>query len=232
MNNDHRTKFHIWQGYSTKVCSDFSGTLAVVGVSAILSSCSQQSPTTTASATVGPSTSAKPPEATTSTAPSVSSPSVSAPSTGKVTTKPVQGAPMPLCQASSLAGTINDDAGAGAGSIFLKLVLTNKSAAACALNGYPGVSMVKAGTVTPLGAPATRDLKIPSSGAITLSPGQSAGASLRYTQAGNYQDCSPVAADSFLIYPPSAKDSLTVPKALTACSNPKITLLEVGAFTQ
>lgn len=112
----------------------------------------------------------------------------------------------------------------------MSLVLTNTSAASCILDGYPGVSMVLAGSTEPVGAPAERDAQAPSNGPITLAPGQHAAAVLRYTQAGNYQDCDRVQAASILVYPPSATDSLEIPHPLTACSNADIKLLTIGAF--
>lgn len=112
----------------------------------------------------------------------------------------------------------------------MKLTLANSSGSDCLLDGYPGVSMVKAGTIDPLGAPAVRDPQAPSTGPIPLAPGQSATAVLSYSQAGNYQDCQRVQADSILVYPPSAFDSLEIPHPLTACSNANIELLGIGAF--
>ncbi|ALO65255.1 hypothetical protein AS189_00595 [Arthrobacter alpinus] len=112
----------------------------------------------------------------------------------------------------------------------MKLVVTNASGAACILDGYPGVSMVAAGSKTPIGAPADRDPAAPSNGPITLTPGQSAAATLRYTQAGNYQNCQRVQAGSILVYPPSATDSLEIGHPLTACSNDDVKLLSIGAF--
>lgn len=113
----------------------------------------------------------------------------------------------------------------------MKLVVSNSSGAACVLDGYPGVSLVAAGSIVPIGEPAVRDSAAPSSGPITLAPGDSASAVLRYTQADNYQDqCKRVAADSVLVYPPSATDWLEIAHPLTACSNEDIKLLTIGAF--
>lgn len=112
----------------------------------------------------------------------------------------------------------------------MKLVLTNTSTAACILDGYPGVSMIMAGTTEPLGEPAVRDAQAPSNGPITLAPGDAAAAKMHYTQAGNYQDCQQVPAQSILVYPPSARDSLEIPHPLTACGNAGINLLTIGAF--
>lgn len=112
----------------------------------------------------------------------------------------------------------------------MKLTLSNKTDADCILDGYPGVSMVKAGSTDPIGAPAERDPAAPSNGPITLAPGEGGTAVLRYTQAGNYQDCQRVNAASILVYPPSATDNLEIAHPLTACSNDSIKLLTIGAF--
>lgn len=112
----------------------------------------------------------------------------------------------------------------------MNIVLTNASTADCVLDGYPGVSMVKAGEMQPIGAPANRDPQAPSAGPIVLAPGKSAKATLRYSQANNYQGCTRVQADSIMVYPPSAKDRLVIARELTACSNPDIALLRIGAF--
>ncbi|WP_449374525.1 DUF4232 domain-containing protein [Arthrobacter psychrolactophilus] len=136
----------------------------------------------------------------------------------------------PLCTAASLTGALDSTGGGAAGSIFMSLVLSNSSGAACILDGYPGVSLVPAGSAVFVGAPAVRNAKLPSSGPITLAPGKSATATLRYTQADNYQDCQRVETGAVLVYPPSAKDSLEIPRELTACSNAEIPLLTIGAF--
>ncbi|WP_125610185.1 DUF4232 domain-containing protein [Specibacter cremeus] len=136
----------------------------------------------------------------------------------------------PLCTAANLAGSVDDTGGGAAGHIYFKLIVKNTSGASCLLNGYPGVSLVLTGMGGPLGAPADRDASLPSKGPITLAPGNSAAAQLRYTQAGNYQDCTRVQANGIRVYPPSATDSLYIAHPLTACSNTGIKLLTIGAF--
>lgn len=135
-----------------------------------------------------------------------------------------------LCTAAMLSASLDDTGGGAAGSIYLKLIVTNKSAATCLLDGYPGVSLVKAGPDTPLGAPADRDAKAPSSGPIALAPGRSATAVLQYSQAGKYPNCRQVQADSIMVYPPGATDRLVIARPLTACNNAGDHLLTIGAF--
>ncbi len=180
------------------------------------------SPTETASAsatpTATPSAEASPSETTTEPTDEAST------STAAAAT--------PLCTATSLSGSLDDSGGGAAGSVYMKLVLSNSGSADCILDGYPGVSLVKAGTIDPIGAPAERDPAAPSNGPITLGPGQGATATLRYTQAGNYPGCESEQADSVLVYPPSDTGHLEIAHPLTACSNTDIKLLTIGAFQQ
>ncbi|MGP9501542.1 DUF4232 domain-containing protein [Specibacter sp. AOP5-B1-6] len=198
---------------------------AVVGLGASLAACGPQGSTGQESA---------PPASTSSASPSAS-PSEPAGTTGEAPTEsPAPSAtatPDPaLCTAASLAGALDDSGGGAAGHIYMKLVVTNSSDTECILDGYPGVSMVAAGTIDPIGAPADRDPNAPSTGPIALAPGQSSTAVLNYTQADNYQGCQHEQADSVLVYPPSATDSLEIPHPLTACGNADIKLLTIGAF--
>ena len=135
-----------------------------------------------------------------------------------------------LCRAAMLTGSVDATGGGTAGSIYMQLIVKNTSTASCVLNGYPGVSMVGSSSGSPIGEPATRDSSRPSTGAITLKPGASASAVLRYTQAGNYPSCMHSPAPRLRVYPPSATDSLYIAHPLTACTNTNIALLTIGAF--
>lgn len=188
-------------------------------------------------AACGPATSPGAPSTSDASAPATSasapaSPTEATPSTTPPAAETTAAAPAqaPLCTAASLTGALDSSGGGAAGSVFMKLTLTNNSGADCILDGYPGVSMVKAGTIVPIGAPAERNADEPSAGPITLAPGVGATAVLQYTQADNYQNCQREQADSVLVYPPSATDWLEIPNPLTACSNADIVLLHIGAF--
>lgn len=219
--------------------------VAVLGLGASLAACGpgnssdgattpQASASDTADATASAMASAAASAMASATAASASA---EAPASSPASTAPVSASSAPanpavaLCTAASLTGILDDTGGGTAGHIYMKLILSNSSSTNCILDGYPGVSMVLAGTSTPIGAPAERDPLAPSSGPITLAPGQSATAVLRYTQADNYQaGCLRVQANSVLVYPPSAYDSLEIPHPLIACSNPDVKLLTIGAF--
>jgi hypothetical protein len=111
----------------------------------------------------------------------------------------------------------------------MKLNLTNTGTAPCLLRGFPGVSLTASAEGEPIGAPATRDEANPVVD-VLLAPGQTGTAVLRYTQAGNYSDCTPVAAAGYRVYPPEDTASLFLPQPVNACSNANIALLSVGAF--
>ncbi len=135
-----------------------------------------------------------------------------------------------LCNASMLAGSVDDTGGGAAGHIYMKLIVKNSSNQTCIIDGYPGVSLVGNGSGTQIGAPADRDAMLPSTGPVTLNPGASAEAQLRYTQAGNYQNCTQTPADGLRVYPPSATDAFFIAHPLTGCSESSIVLLTIGAF--
>ncbi|MDQ0277440.1 hypothetical protein QO003_001743 [Arthrobacter silviterrae] len=208
---------------------------ALVGVGLVLAGCSPSTPpapTPTAAVTTAPETTA--PEATTgapapTAAGTTPSTETAAPTTSAPTAQPTTAQPA-LCTAASLNGSLDDTGGGAAGSIYMKLILKNTSAASCILNGYPGVSLVTTPADSPIGVPADWTVSLPSKGPITLTPGQSSAAQLQYTQAANYPNCTKVRATSVMVYPPSATDRLLIAHPLTACSNTDIVLLHIGAF--
>ncbi|MBT1003517.1 DUF4232 domain-containing protein [Paenarthrobacter sp. DKR-5] len=139
-------------------------------------------------------------------------------------------APAGLCAASMLKGSLDATGGGAAGSVYMKLIVTNTSGAACTIKGFPGVSLVAKDHTTQLGAAAVRDNST-TAVAVKLAPGAKSFAVLRYTNAQNYGTrCQQVQADAFRVYPPSATDKLFVTSPQIACSNTDINLLTIGAF--
>jgi hypothetical protein len=134
-----------------------------------------------------------------------------------------------LCKAAGLKATTDATGGGAAGSVYMELILTNSGNASCHLKGFAGVSLTTGPNGQPIGAPAQRD----SSAAVQdvlLAPGKSGTAVLRYTQAGNYPECTKTPAAGFRIYPPEDTASLFVARPSDACSNASIELLSIGAF--
>lgn len=135
----------------------------------------------------------------------------------------------PLCKAGSLTASVDSTGGGAAGSVYMKLILTNSGSQPCILNGFPGVSLTSGPAGDPIGAAAARDASQPVT-QVLLEPGKSGFAQLRYTQAGNYPECTQAPAAGFRVYPPEDTASLFIPQQQTACSNTNINLLTVQAF--
>ena len=174
------------------------------------------------SATSPPSPSAtetSQPPATSAAAPESSA--AAAPSTAKAGPE--------LCKAASLTGTTDATGGGAAGSIYMQLILTNSGTEPCLLKGFAGVSLTAGADGEPIGAAATRDDSGPVTD-VTLAPGKAGTATLRYTQAANYPDCTKTPAAGFRVYPPNDTASLFIPQQLDACTNTEINLLTIGAF--
>ncbi|WP_144672709.1 DUF4232 domain-containing protein [Arthrobacter sp. U41] len=175
--------------------------------------------------------------ASSSSAPAASAPAASAAATGTPasasasTAAPASSAPAgpALCRSAGLTATVDSTGGGAAGSVYMKLILTNSGTGPCLLKGFAGVSLTANATGAPIGAAAARDESTSAAG-VLLAPGQAGAATLRYSQAANYPDCSVTPAAGFRIYPPEDTASLFVAQPRSACSNAGPTLLTIGAF--
>lgn len=134
-----------------------------------------------------------------------------------------------LCKAATLAASTDSTGGGAAGSVYMKLILTNTGTEPCLLKGFAGVSLAADANGEPIGAAATRDESTPVAD-VLLAPGLAGSAVLRYTQARNYPDCTVVSAAGYRIYPPEDTASLFLAQPTDACSNAGINLLTIGAF--
>ena len=204
---------------------------AATAAALLLTACGSgqaQAPTTTAAGSGSASNSASPgaTSAPATTAPPTSS--GTSPGTSTSTAAPATGEPG-LCQAAGLSAATDASGGGAAGSVYMKLNLTNTGSEPCVLRGYAGVSLAADGAGAPIGAPAVRD-EATAPADVLLAPGQTGSAVLRYTQAGNYTDCAMVDAAGYRIYPPEDTASLFLPQPTKACSNTGITLLTIGPF--
>lgn len=163
----------------------------------------------------------------TSAAPTTPAPPSSAGTPGASGT-PAPGTPS-RCKAAGLSAATDASGGGAAGSVYMKLNLTNTGSEPCILQGFAGVSLAADGAGAPIGAPAARD-DTTAPADVLLAPGQTGSAVLRYTQAGNYQDCAMVDAAGYRIYPPEDTESLFLAQPTRACGNAGITLLTIGPF--
>ena len=195
----------------------FAITTAAAAAALLLTACGPSQPQTQGTTEPG-SSSASP--ATSSAAPGTSAPPSSASPTA---TGPA------LCKAATLSAATDSTGGGAAGSVYMTLTLTNTGAQPCVLKGFPGVSLAADANGAPIGAPAKRDETTPAVD-VLLAPGKAGAAVLRYTQAGNYPDCTIVPAAGYRIYPPEDTASLFLAQPKQACSNAAIGLLTIGAF--
>jgi hypothetical protein len=199
-----------------------TGTAGLIAVAALATGCTPSS-SPAASLTLAPSSPATTtPAAAAPTSPTsaVTSPATSSPGT--------PGAAGTACATRDLKVTVGTQQGA-AGSIYQFIVFTNISGAACTLFGYPGVALAGGTPVTQIGAAAARS---PGSSPrlVTLSPGKTANAVLRITQAENYpaSRCVPKASTHLQIYPPNQTTPVYLAYRAMACSSSKVNLLTIG----
>jgi hypothetical protein len=192
-------------------------TTAAAAAALLLTACGPSQPQaqeTTAPATSSSSPGTSPAGTSTPAPPSSASPTMSGPA---------------LCKAASLSAATDPTGGGAAGSVYMTLTLTNTGAEPCLLKGFPGVSLTADANGAPIGAPATRDETTPVVD-VLLAPGKAGAAVLRYTQAGNYTDCTMVPAAGYRIYPPEDTASLFLAQPTQAWSNAAVGLLTIGAF--
>jgi hypothetical protein len=177
-----------------------------------------------------PQSQGTPEPASTSSTPSGSSePAASqAPTATPPSSAPAPAGPV-LCKAANLTVTEDSTGGGAAGSVYSQLILTHPGSESCLLRGFPGVSLTADANGAPIGAPARQDGASPVAD-VLLAPGQAGGAEMRYTQAGNYPDCTVTEAAGYRIYPPEDTASLFLVKPRKACANDEIELLTIGAF--
>jgi Domain of unknown function (DUF4232) len=124
------------------------------------------------------------------------------------------------CASSDLKAVVDIAQSSGAaGSVYYPIDFTNSSSGQCSLYGYPGVSFVTGNRGTQLGRAASRDTAAGPT-AVTLAPGQTAHATLRVAEAGNFDasQCQPVTAHWLKVYPPNQFTPLYVPFTTQACS--------------
>ncbi|WP_405160524.1 DUF4232 domain-containing protein [Nocardia sp. NBC_01499] len=180
-----------------------------------LTACGGSSPEPSATATATPATTV-----------SAASPGQQTPTaTSKPTTQTTPSDGVPACAASDLTITLGQPDGA-AGSVYVPIVFTNTGTTPCSLSGYPGVSLATGSPPTPLGPEAEPDSTSATPQPVTLASADASHATLRYSQAGNYE-CDRTPAQYLLIHPPNQSTSVTMPFTAEACVKPAYLLLHV-----
>lgn len=125
------------------------------------------------------------------------------------------------CTTASLRVTIGHG-GAAAGTAYANIDFTNTSSTTCFLVGYPGVSLVSAGSNagSQIGADAKRDPTVPSR-VITLPPGRTAHALFAVIDALNYPPtlCQPVKAHWLKVFPPDQTSAAYLRFSTQTCAS-------------
>jgi Protein of unknown function (DUF4232) len=183
--------------------------VVAAGAAGLLTACGSGHPA--AAPTVTVTTTAPPATQPTSPAP---------PATPVSTTTPVAPAGPGTCPAAALKASLGQGQGA-AGTLYQVIVLTNVSASACTLYGYPGVSFVTSSGGAVIGAPASRNPLIADT-LVTLQPGQSASALTGIADTGALPAtaCKPGSASLLQIYPPGDRSALLLPYRAQVCTRP------------
>ncbi len=207
-------------------------TTAAAAAALFLAGCDAATPQSQASGTPAATPADSPSQPVTSDA--SAGPDPSAPATagdapaGPAPAGPAPAGPAPCKTADLKASTDSPGGGGAAGNVYMQILLTNTGSASCMLTGFAEVSLTAGADGSPIGSAAARDTTPATE--VLLEPGQAGAATLRYTQARNYQDCTVVPAAGFRIYPPDDTASLFIAQPRDACSNAGINLLTVGAF--
>jgi hypothetical protein len=133
---------------------------------------------------------------------------------------PAAAAP-PKCATTALTAWMPAGPGNGyAGGSVYELEISNTSARACTLYGFPGVSALGANGHQ-LGSPANWDHTDPTH-LVTLARGATAHAVLRIVDVANFgnpnQPCDPASAVALRIIPPNDRTSIQIPFSFRACS--------------
>lgn len=191
----------------------------------------------------GTSDSARPPE-TTGSAPAGSAPVAGSPSAAGSTSQaadagtpdepaaqdhadstPTAASGARRCTADGLTMRLGR-ADAGAGQIHFLLTFVNKSTTACALRGFPGVSLIKRDG-SAIGVPAEREGAM--RGQTVIGPGRTAEVTLHTLNQGiNGSGCWS-RPDYLRVYPPGSKDALTLRTSLLHVCGDRFTTTAVDS---
>jgi len=138
-------------------------------------------------------------------------------------------AAVPACTAADLGAWLAITQGNGAaGSVYYPLQFTNLSRHACAMRGFPGVSVLDR-AAHQVGRPASRDHAVPVR-TVVLAPGATAHAILRLSDVVlSTPGCHPVYSGIELrIYPPNQYQSTLAAYDLEACAHAGPVFMHVG----
>jgi hypothetical protein len=151
-------------------------------------------------------------------------------SSGTVLAADTASAAVPACTAGNLGAWVAVDQGNGAaGSVYFPLQFTNLSRHACAMRGFPGVSVIDRNGHQ-LGSPAAWATRV-AAHTVVLAPGATAHTILQYSDATvtTAPGCHPVfSAFELRVFPPNQFRATHAAFGLEACSHAGPIYLTVG----
>ena len=153
-----------------------------------------------------------------------------APATSTTTAAPPPSAAYVPCTPSMLRLSIAYGGGA-AGTVYHFLVAANVGPKRCELVGAP-MLWLRTARGTLVGGP-SRNGPFPSNAHVVLAPGERAAAQFGVANAQNYsaQTCHPVRVPTLNVQLATASSAVVMPFSSIACTNPRIALITVDAFT-
>ncbi|MFC4947798.1 DUF4232 domain-containing protein [Pseudonocardia sp. GCM10023141] len=148
---------------------------------------------------------------TTSAAPVPSATPTAAPSPNGGASDPAR------CTTAELSGSLGP-ADAGAGSVYLSVVFTNKSNRTCTVHGFPGVSYVAGDDGHQVGPAAGRSGAL--GPAVSLKPGAAAAAKIQLANVHNFDNaaCGYTPVRGLRVYPPDDTAAMYLPYETTGCA--------------
>jgi hypothetical protein len=136
------------------------------------------------------------------------------------------------CATASLRVSVGQSQGA-AGTIYYNIDFTNVSGTTCFVQGYPGISLVSAGSNagSQIGSDAKRNPLRPSK-LITLASGQTANALLGIAEVGAFpaSTCTPVTAHWMKVFPPDQFVATYVKFTTQTCASTSVHTMHVAAM--
>jgi hypothetical protein len=147
---------------------------------------------------------------------------------GLAPAKKAQAAALPACSTHGLVIWLNTQGSGTAGAIYYRVQLTNLSARACTLVGYPRVTAVDLGG-SRIGDGSMRFVSHKPT--VVLRRGASASFVLEVIDIGNFPAarCRPVTAAGLRVFPPHSNASKVIPFPLRACSDAGVGFLAAQA---
>ncbi len=173
-------------------------------------------PPTSPPATAASTTATTKPASPTSTATTVTTKPATTTTRAPATTGPPTTVAGDRCHTSELSASLGRP-DAGAGNIYIPLILKNVSTRTCEVAGFPGVSLLDASGAQ-IGQPATRETGLPEA-AVKLAPGAVASTALHTQSEGvSPGGCLPPSV-KVRVFPPNELDSLDIAGEVTVCGN-------------